>query len=40
MVKSIIFGAFHYNIMIDSTRALEHLFHWGSGSNGLVATGK
>ncbi len=40
MVKYFIFGAFHYNIKIASTRALQNLFHWGSGSNGLDATGQ
>ncbi len=39
MVKNFIFGAFFYSITITSTRALKHLFHWSSGSNGLVATG-
>ncbi len=40
MVKYFIFGAFHYTVTIGSTRPLLHLFHWGSGSNGLVATGQ
>ncbi len=40
MVKYFIFGAFHYNVTIASTRALLHLFHWSSGSKGLVTTGQ
>ncbi len=40
MVKKFIFGAFLYTIMIAWTRVLQHLFHWGSGSDGLVATGQ
>ncbi len=40
MVKNFIFGAFLYTVKIDSTSALQHLFHWGCGSNGLVATGQ
>ncbi len=37
MVKKIIFGIFLYTVMIASVRALQRLFHWGSGSNGLAA---
>ncbi len=40
MVKNFIFGAFLYIVMTASTRALQHLYHWGSGSNGLVCTGQ
>ncbi len=40
MVKNFIFGAFLYIVMTASTRALQHLYHWGSGSNGLVGTGQ
>ncbi len=40
MVKYFIFSAFHYNGMIASTRAMQHLFHWGSGSYGLNDTGQ
>ncbi len=40
MVTNFIFGAFLYSVTITSTTALKHLFDWGSGSNGLVATGQ
>ncbi len=40
MVKIFIFGAFLYSVTITSTRALKQLFHWVSGSNGLVDTGQ
>ncbi len=35
--EKIIFVAFLYTTTIESTRALQQLFHWGSGSNGLIA---
>ncbi len=40
MVNKFIFGAFLYRVTITSTRALQRLFHWGSGSISLVATGQ
>ncbi len=40
MVTKLILGAFLYTITNALIRALQRLFHWGSGSNGLVATGQ
>ncbi len=40
MVKNYIFYDFLYTVRIASTRALQSLFHLGSESNGLVATGQ
>ncbi len=40
MVTNLIFGAFLNTITIASNSALQNLFHWGSGSNGSVATGQ
>ncbi len=34
MVKKIIYGVFLYTVMIASIRALQRLFHWGSGLTG------
>ncbi len=40
MVKIFIFGAFLYSVTIALARALQCLFHWGSGSNGLFVIGQ
>ncbi len=37
MVKNYIFGALRNTVTIASTRALQHLFLWGSGSNANTA---